>query len=61
MSKHQNKRRKEQPKDTTDNPPTRILDLKKVRKPIKTRKGKKRIRIEVRNKRRANQIYPTHF
>ena len=35
--------------------------MKKVREKIKTRKGKKRSRIEVRNKRRAIQIYPTHF
>ena len=60
MSKHQNKRRKEQPKDTTDNPPTRNLNLNKIREKIKTRKGEERSRIEVRNKNRATQIYPTH-
>ena len=36
-------------------------NLKKVRDQIKTREGKRRNRIEVRNKRRAKQNYPTHF
>ena len=52
---------KRDPKGTTENPTTGILNLKKVREQVKTRRGEKGNRIEVRNKRRATQIYPTHF